>query len=635
MVNCRFCVYAALLSGIVLGTVPLAGQGLPSNSTIHGSYYFRQMGVDTSTANNEVMSTSGTLTFDGNGKYSISATRLNPDGTTTSLTTPGTYSVLSNGTFTITPGVDLGDNGVADSIYGGVGTTGTNQVLVGSSTDSYGPTLDLFVAVQVANNNASNSTLSGTYNVSSLEFRGGNTNSAINTGFSVTADGSGNLGNPSITGTVATVGASLTSQTSSGATYSVGTAGNGSITFPAPSGVAAASQLLSGSKTLYVSPDGSFFIAGGGSSYDFIVGAKALSGTNNTTPLNGLYFTGIVQNDLTPDGYGLYSSQGVANESSGLEVAYERATDPVDFSYDDTYSDPFVFNGNGTVAYGDSSGTIYEDYAAGAGGNIVISSGASGLYYLNVYAKSIPVTGSGVFLNPQAIVNAASSSPFEASISPGEFIAIYGSGMATQTAQATALPFPTTLGNVQVTINGTAIPLFYVSPGFIEAVVPYTSPSDGSLDVAMQVVNNGTPSNTAQWYSGNTSPGVFTLTENGEGDGAILDAATYVPITASNPAKVGEQVALFVSGLGIVNSTTAAGAAGPPNASATLVNQLAGVYIDGVSATINYQGLAPGLAGLYQINITIPTGVTTGQSDDIDISTIDAENDQATIPISQ
>ena len=144
----------------------------------------------------------------------------------------------------------------------------------------------------MANNNASNSTLSGNYYVASMEFRGGNTNSSINTFFSMTADGSGNLGNPSITGTVATVGTSSTSQTSSGATYSVGTAGNGTMTFPAPSGVAAASQLLSGGKTLYVSPDGSFFIAGGASSYDFIVGVKALSGSNNTTPLSGLYFTG-------------------------------------------------------------------------------------------------------------------------------------------------------------------------------------------------------------------------------------------------------------------------------------------------------------------------------------------------------
>ena len=610
---------------MILGNTPLAAQGLPSNSTIQGSYYFRQMGVDTSTANNEVMSTSGTMTFDGNGNYSISAARLNPDGSTTSLSTPGTYSVLSNGTFVITPGMDTD----GDAVFGGVGTTGANQVLVGSSTDSAGPTLDLFIAVPVASNNASNATLSGNYSVASMEFRGGNTNSSINTFFSMAANGSGSLGNPSITGTVATVGTTSTTQTATGATYSVGTAGNGTITFPAPSGVAAASQLLSGAKTLYVSPDGSFFIAGGASSYDFIVGVKALSGSSNTTPLSGLYFTGIVENDLTADGQGLYSSQGVDNEtSSGIEVAYERATDPIDFSYDSTYSDQFVFSGNGT-----SSGTYYN-YAAGAGGNMVVGSGASAFFFLNVYAKSIPVTGSGVFLNPQAIVNAASSAPFEAAIAPGEFIAIYGSNLSSQTTQATSLPFPTTLGTTQVTLNGTAIPLYYVSPGFVEGIVPYTAPTDGQLDVALQVINNGTKSNTAQWYSGNTNPGIFTITENGQGNASIIDAATYTVINSANPAKVGEQVALFVTGLGIVNTNVAAGAAGPPNTSASLVNPIT-VFIDGVqTAAPSYAGLAPGLAGLYQINITIPSGVTTGQSDDIAIETIDSINDQALIPIS-
>jgi uncharacterized protein (TIGR03437 family) len=625
---------------MVLGNTPLAAQTLPGNSTIQGSYYFRQMGVDTSTANNEVISASGTMTFDGNGNYSISATRLNPDGTTTSLTTPGTYTVLSNGTFTITPGVDIGNGGVADSIFGGVGTTGSNHILVGSSTDSYGPTLDLFVAVPVASNNASNATLNGNYVVASMEFRGGNTDSSVNTFFSVTADGSGNLGNASITGTVATVGTTSTTQTATGATYSVGTAGNGTITFPAPSGVAAASQLLSGAKTLYVSPDGSFFIAGGASSYDFVVGVKALSGTNNTMPLSGLYFTGIVENDLTTGGLGLYSSQGVANEVSGTEVAYERATDPVDYSYDDTYSDSFVFEGNGTVLYTDTSGNIFYQYAAGAGGNMVVSAGASGLFYLNVYVKSIPVTGSGVFLNPQGIVNAASSAPFEAAIAPGEFIALYGSNLANQTAQATSLPFPATLGNVQVTLNGTAIPLYYVSPGFIEGIVPYTSNSDNNLDMALQVINNGTKSNIAQWYSGYSNPGIFTISENGEGDGSIIDAATYAVINSSNPAKIGEQVALFMTGLGTVNASVAAGAAGPDNATAVLNISLGGVFVDGVQATVNYQGLAPGLAGLYQVNITLPTGITTGQSDDIGIETVDqygnvvSYNDQATIPIS-
>jgi uncharacterized protein (TIGR03437 family) len=46
-----------------------------------------------------------------------------------------------------------------------------------------------------------------------------------------------------------------------------------------------------------------------------------------------------------------------------------------------------------------------------------------------------------------------------------------------------------------------------------------------------------------------------------------------------------------------------------------------------------YQGLAPQLAGLYQLNVTIPTGVTTGSEVTFEIVTTDADNIQATIPI--
>jgi uncharacterized protein (TIGR03437 family) len=616
----RLRLYAALATGCFSAVSPLAAQQLPSNSTIQGSFYFRYLGVDTTTTN-FAMSALGTLTFDGNGKYTISGTELTSNGsgtnTTKSLTTSGTYQVLSNGMFY------MDGFATANPVYGGVAS---GPILVGSSTDS--PDLDTFVAIPVANNNASNATLSGNYNVASLEFQNGDFTLTRDTFFSMTANGSGSLGNPSVSGYANNVGTTAVSQSISGATYTVGTAGNGTMTLPAPSGVAAASQLLTGAKTLYVTPDGSFFIAGSASSYDMIVGVKALTGSTNTTPLSGLYFTAIVEDDLTSGGFGLYSSYGVGNESSGTELAYERSTDPVDGSYDSTYDDTFAFQGNGTF-----SGP-YSQYAAGAGGNIAIGSGASGLYFLNIYAKASALSGSGVFLNPQAIVNTASYAPFEASITPGEFITLFGSGLSTQTATATSLPFPTTLGNVQVTIDGTAIPLYVVSPGAIAGIVPYTSRTDGNL-VTIQVVSNGTKSNAAQMYSGTTAPGVFTLTQNGVGDGAILDAATYAPITTSNPAKIGEQIALFLSGLGPVNSTVAAGAAGPSSPLAYLVNPLLGVYIDGVSATINYQGLAPGLAGLYQLNVTIPAGVTTGTSVNLEIDTVDAYNSQATIPISK
>jgi uncharacterized protein (TIGR03437 family) len=55
-------------------------------------------------------------------------------------------------------------------------------------------------------------------------------------------------------------------------------------------------------------------------------------------------------------------------------------------------------------------------------------------------------------------------------------------------------------------------------------------------------------------------------------------------------------------------------------------------YIDGTAATVAYQGLAPTLGGLYQLNVTIPSGLSTGNQP-LEISTYDGDNIQATIPI--
>ena len=81
-------------------------------------------------------------------------------------------------------------------------------------------------------------------------------------------------------------------------------------------------------------------------------------------------------------------------------------------------------------------------------------------------------SGSGVYLSPVGVVNAASSAPFTAQVAPGEFLTLYGSGLAPTTASA-SLPFPKLFNGVQVLINSLAAPIYYVSPTQISVVVPY------------------------------------------------------------------------------------------------------------------------------------------------------------------
>ena len=61
-------------------------------------------------------------------------------------------------------------------------------------------------------------------------------------------------------------------------------------------------------------------------------------------------------------------------------------------------------------------------------------------------------------------------------------------------------------------------------------------------------------------YSGLTSPGIFTLPPGGIGSGAVLHA-DYTVVSEANPAKPGETIQIFLTGLGKVSGNVPAGAA--------------------------------------------------------------------------
>jgi uncharacterized protein (TIGR03437 family) len=215
------------------------------------------------------------------------------------------------------------------------------------------------------------------------------------------------------------------------------------------------------------------------------------------------------------------------------------------------------------------------------------------------------------------VANSASSAPFTAGISDGELITLYGSGLATGTVVASKVPFPTSLGGVQVTINGTFAPIYYVSATQISVIVPYELAN--APVAAIQVINNGATSNTVTVFVDYTSAGIFTQTANGLGYASAVHNSTGALVTPSNPAQPGEFLQVFLTGLGDVAPTVVDGSAGPVNPlsysvyySSTAAQSEIFASIGGVQAPIVYAGLAPTLAGLYQVNIQVPTGVSAG-----------------------
>jgi uncharacterized protein (TIGR03437 family) len=130
---------------------------------------------------------------------------------------------------------------------------------------------------------------------------------------------------------------------------------------------------------------------------------------------------------------------------------------------------------------------------------------------------------------------------------------------------------------------------------------------------------------------GTTAPGVFTLPPGGLGNGAIIHQDGSL-VTTLNPAQAGETVSVFVTGLGAVNPTISDGAAGPSNPLSYTSNTIT-ADITGTAATVTYAGLAPGFAGLYQVNVTIPAGLTAGDSNYLDLAGPDSYTSEASIPI--
>ena len=213
-------------------------------------------------------------------------------------------------------------------------------------------------------------------------------------------------------------------------------------------------------------------------------------------------------------------------------------------------------------------------------------------------------------LNVNGMVSAASYSA-TAIPSPGEVVAIYGSNLADGVQEAGQLPLPTKMQNAFVLLGSETMPLLYVSPGQINAVVPY-----GLVGGQQAIAQHGDRLSAPQRIAlGAVDPAFFTTNASGSGQGHIyvIPPPTYTAAdlaNSTNPATAGDILTMYCTGLGAVNPSVVAGSAAPSPAAQTV--DTVSVTIGGQPATVQFAGLAPGFAGLYQVNATVPSGVPTG-----------------------
>jgi uncharacterized protein (TIGR03437 family) len=194
-----------------------------------------------------------------------------------------------------------------------------------------------------------------------------------------------------------------------------------------------------------------------------------------------------------------------------------------------------------------------------------------------------------------AVTNAADPA---SAIAPGSLVSIWGSSLSSANSAASAVPLPRLLGGVCVYANGTPLPLLYVSPGQINAQVPFNLPPSAGLVIS----NAGGQNAPFNFTSDSTGPAVF---HTGNGGAVIVRTVDGKLITDSTPIHLDEILNIYMTGMGVVSPNVNPGDAAPTSPLAATIAQPS-ITLGGASIFTLWSGLAPGMVGVYQINAQVP-----------------------------
>jgi uncharacterized protein (TIGR03437 family) len=199
-----------------------------------------------------------------------------------------------------------------------------------------------------------------------------------------------------------------------------------------------------------------------------------------------------------------------------------------------------------------------------------------------------------------------SAASFDQNALAGRSIAAaLGTGLTGTTGVAGTTPLPTTLAGTTATVMDSRgverlAPLFFVSPTQINYQIP-AGTAEGPATINITGSSNQTSHGV--FFVHPASPSIFTLNQDGTGDASALDAFTFKgePLAATQMNGSPNIIAIFLTGLG-------------EDATDANVDVRASVeaQIDGQPVNVLYAGRAPGYAGLNQVNLALPAGITTG-----------------------
>jgi len=191
-------------------------------------------------------------------------------------------------------------------------------------------------------------------------------------------------------------------------------------------------------------------------------------------------------------------------------------------------------------------------------------------------------------------------------LSPGTIVEVYGSGLGTSPTGTGSPPLPISFNGTSVLVGGLSAPLFYVSDGQLDVQIPSELPANQQYPILVSV--NGAITLPDQLSVIPLQPTVDALTD---GHLVAQHGTDSSLVTASNPAKPGEALVIYLLGMGPTNPNVPSGAPAPSSPLAVVTAEPT-VTVDGKSANVFFAGLTPGFSGLYQVDFIVPSDARSG-----------------------
>lgn len=220
----------------------------------------------------------------------------------------------------------------------------------------------------------------------------------------------------------------------------------------------------------------------------------------------------------------------------------------------------------------------------------------------------------------QGLVNAASLTP---AVSPGGLATIFGVNLANCRAGADAFPLPDELCGVRVSAGGMNAKILYASPEQINVQLPRAlrPASAVTATVTRSAPTSDTDSiqiDAAKLASAN--PAIFSYAlDDGVRRSVVQnsDGTLNGPVQGTagiRPLKLGEIGVIWANSMGPTNPVVEDGQPAPGDLLARVVAPVS-VVINGVPQRVLFAGLAPSLAGVYQVNFQLDTSTPILEAD--------------------